>query len=103
MNIAFHYIYRDGANYKNFNTVIFKNNIDITIEEFKILLKTKLICEEYFYAEEWKLPDLHFGSWEDEFDHDFHSFEDINYTNETPNAELTMAEFLNIIKETDWV
>jgi len=89
-NITFHYIYRDGANYKNFNTVIFKNDIDITVEELTMLLKSKLMGEEYFYADELKLPDLHFGNWDAEIDHDFHTFEAINYTDEQSSAELSL-------------
>ena len=64
MNIAFHYLYRDGANYKNFSTIVFNNSIAITIEKLNTLLKLKLIGREYFYADEWGLPDLHFGSWD---------------------------------------
>jgi len=60
MNIAFHYIYRDGANYKNFNKVIFENDIDLALDRLKGILKSKLISEEYFYANDWKLPDLQF-------------------------------------------
>jgi hypothetical protein len=62
MNIAFHYLYRDGANYKNLNTVIFNNPQNVSLDALSELLKNKLISEEFFYANEWQIPDMHFGS-----------------------------------------
>jgi hypothetical protein len=100
MNIAFHYLYRDGANYKNLNTVIFDNPGDITLETLNQLLKDKLISEEYFYADHWKIPDMHFGSWDDEIDHQFHQFEAIEYTNEPPDSDLTLTEFIKLVEQT---
>jgi len=102
MNIAFHYLYRDGANYKNLNTVIFDNPNDITLETLSQLLKDKLISEEYFYANEWKIPDMHFGSWDNEIDHEFHQFETIEYTDEIANSEITLVDFIEIVKNTNW-
>jgi hypothetical protein len=56
-NIKFNYLYRDSANYENFNSVIFKNDLFICIEELEILTKFKLIYGEWFYADQWKLPE----------------------------------------------
>jgi len=99
MNIAFHYIYRDGANYKNFNRVIFENDLNLSIDHLKDILKSNLISEEYFYADDWKLPDLHFGSWDEEFDHDFHTFEGVEYVSDKPNITIKLSEFLKIVQE----
>ena len=98
MNIAFHYIYRDGANYKNFGTAIFRNDINIDLEAFKLILKNKLIIGEYFYADQLQLPDLHFGTWDNEIDHTFHEFESIEYTDEAANTQLSLDEFMGLIK-----
>lgn len=42
-----------------------------------------------------------FGSWDEEFDHDFHTFEGIEYANEKPNITIKLSEFLKIIQETN--
>jgi hypothetical protein len=97
-NIAFHYFYRDGANYKNFNTLIFENNINITLVELNKLIKSKLIEEEYFHVTDWNILDLHFGNWDDEFDHDFHTFDSINFTSEHSNTTQRLSEFINNIE-----
>ena len=97
-NIKFNYLYRDGANYKNYSFVIFQNPQNITIEDLLDLIKSKLIEEAWFYANQWKLPDLHFGKWNNEFDHTYHEFESIEYTNEALNSESTLAEFINTIR-----
>jgi hypothetical protein len=102
MNIAFHYLYRDGANYKNFNTVVFCNPDGVSLDTLNKLLKKKLISEEYFYASEWKIPDMHFGSWDSEIDHEFHQFGAIEYTTEVANSDITLAEFVEIITNTEW-
>ena len=99
MNIAFHYLYRDGANYKNLNTIIFKNPTNMDLETFSKILIDKLISEEYFYANKWQIPDMHFGSWDSEIDHEFHQFEAIEYTDEVPNSILTLTEFIELINE----
>jgi hypothetical protein len=100
MNIAFHYLYRDSANYKNFNSVVFDNPDGISLEVLNKLLKRKLISEEYFYSNEWKIPDMHFGNWDSEIDHGFHQFESIEYTNEVANAPITLSEFMEIVANT---
>jgi hypothetical protein len=102
-NVAFHYIYRDAANYKNFHAEIFKNPSGMNIDDTRLLIKQKFISEEYFYAAEIQVPDLHFGSWDEEFDHEFHEFAAIEYTDEPPNTLLNLGEFVTLIKNTNWI
>lgn len=61
------------------------------------LINSMLIEEAWFYVDKWKLPDLHFEKWNNEFDHTYHEFESIEYTNEAPNSELTLAKFIKAI------
>ena len=52
-NIQFHYLYRDGANYKNLNSVVSDNNLNpdnIGLSELEALIRTKLVDGEWFYA-----------------------------------------------------
>jgi len=101
-NIVFHYLYRDGANYKNLNSIVFDNNLNIELTELADLIGSKLICGEWFYANQWNLPDLHFGTWDSEIDHDFHEFEGVEYTDEPVNTTLDLTEFITTIKQTPW-
>jgi hypothetical protein len=98
MNIAFHYLYRDGANYKNFNTVIFNNPTEISIEQLQEWLKLRLIWFDNFDATEWKIPDIHFGSWDNEFDHTWHEFGGINYTKEPSNFSMPLWKWVAMIE-----
>jgi hypothetical protein len=95
-NIKFHSLYRDGGNYKKFHSVIFENDLSISVEELELLIKSKLIDGEWFYVDQWKLPDLHFDFWDNELDHTFHEFESIEYSDEEANSRIT--EFITILK-----
>jgi len=97
-NIKFNYLYSDGANYKNYSFIIFENSQEVSIKYLHNLIQSKLISETWFYVDQWKLPDLHFGTWDNEIDHTFHEFESIEYTSEAPNTQLTLKKFINLIK-----
>lgn len=97
-NIRFNYRYRNGANYKNHGFVIFDNPQQIKLEYLLFFIKSKLIDETWFYADQWKLPDLHFGTWDNEIDHTWHEFESIEYTDETANSELDLTDFIRAIE-----
>jgi hypothetical protein len=96
--IKLNYLYRDGANYKNLKSIIFNNSENITLSTVQNLIQSKLIGGEYFYANHWQLPDLHFGTWDDELDHSFHEFESVEYTEEEANGEIDLSSFINILK-----
>ncbi len=98
-NIKFNYLYRDGGNYKNYSSVIFANPDNIDLAGLEALIKSKLIYGEWFYVNEWKLPDLHFGVWDNEIDHTFHEFESVEYTDETGNAEIGLADFIVAVEK----
>lgn len=97
-NIKFSYLYRDGANYKKFHSVIFSNPTNIDLQEIETLIRSKLIFGEWFYVDQWKLPDLHFETWDKEIDHTFHEFESVEYTDEPSGGELCIEEFKKTIK-----
>ena len=96
-NIKLNYLYRDSANYKNFNSVIFKNDLSISIEELETLIKSKLIYREWFYADQWKLPELFSSFFDYTIDPTWHEFESLEYSEETPNSTLT--EFIELINK----
>ena len=98
-NIRFNYQYRDGANYKNHSFVIFDNPQQIKLDYLQPLIKSKLIDETWFYVDQWQLPDLHFGTWDNEIDHTWHEFESIEYTDETANTALDLIDFIRTIEK----
>jgi len=97
-SIKFNYLYRDAANYKNLNSLIFNNPESVTLSTIQDLIKSKLIGDSYFYADQWQVPDLHFGTWDNEFDHTFHEFESVEYTNEAADSVRDLVSFINILK-----
>jgi len=97
-NIQFNYLYRDGGNYKKSGFAIFANPDNIALLELEALIRSKLIDHEWFYVDQWKLPDLHFDTWDNELDHTFHEFESIEYTEEAITSKITLAEFTGLIK-----
>ena len=95
-NIKFSYRYRDGANYKNHSFITLNNPTNIALADLENIIHQKLIDGTWFYADKWNLPDLHFGTWDDEIDHTWHEFEDIEFTDETGEVEL--SHFLSAIR-----
>jgi hypothetical protein len=90
-------MYRDGANYKNHGEAIFTNPENIALQEAEKAIKAKLISEKYFYVNEWGLKDLHFEKWDNEIDHTWHEFVELEYTDEPPTDDRTLKEFLEIV------
>ena len=77
-NIKFNYRYRDGANYKNFGFVIFDNPDGVSIEVVDSIIKSKLIDETWFYADQWHLPELYLTTFDSKRDPTWHEFEVLN-------------------------
>ena len=98
-NIKFNYRYRDSANYKKFGFVIFNNPSNIELTELEMLIKSKLIDETWFYAHEWKLPELFSSFFDFKIDPTWHEFESVEYTDETA---LDLNEFIVAIKKQRW-
>jgi hypothetical protein len=84
-NIQFNYLYRDGGNYKKYNSVIFANPTNISLTELSNLIHSKLIDETWFYTEQWNLPDLRPETLDPDTDPTWHEFESIVYTDESVN------------------
>lgn len=97
-NIKFNYLYRDSANYKKFNWVIFNNASSTSIEELEILIRSKLIYGEWFYADQWKLPVIFSDTFDFKTDPTWHEFENIEYTDESPNTASGLNEFIKLLE-----
>ena len=74
MNIGFSYLYMDFSDYKKFNEIVFQNPTNKALQEVSKFIKDHLIEGQWFYASEWKVPNLHFDNWDSEDDYSFTSF-----------------------------
>jgi len=82
MNVRFNYLYRDGANYKQYGHTVFSNNSGLTSEEIENTIKACLIEANWFYADKWHLKDLQLYKWDEEIDHNWHEYENVELTGE---------------------
>ena len=99
-NVKFNYLYRCSGNYKKFTSVIFSNPDEFDLTELEALVKSKLIWETWFYAEEWKLPEIFTDIVDFRVDPTWHEFEDIEYTKEASNTSTSLTEFIELIERT---
>ncbi len=101
-DIKFSYLYRDASNYKNFGEIIFSNPTHLSIEILETIIKSKLIDGQWFFANDWEIPELYFKDRNDELDHSFHEYLCISATNDKANSELSLINFLRLVEGTNW-
>jgi len=92
-NIKLNYCYRDYANYKNFGEAIFTNPDNLSLEDIDAALHTRLMDDEWFYASQWGLKDLHFDKYDDEIDHPYHEYLGVEVTEEMSRKRLSWRSF----------
>jgi hypothetical protein len=90
-NIQFNYLYRDGGNYKKYNSIIFANPTNISLTELSSRIQSKLLDERWFYAEQWNLPDLRPETFDPDTDPTWHEFESIVHTDESVNFHIAWS------------
>lgn len=100
MNIKLSYLYRDASNYKQYHEVVFANPNNIPFKEIESIIRASLIDECWFVAKDWNLPDMHFKEyeWDEEKDHQWHEFESLEETAEAKTVEMSIEDFLEIIR-----
>jgi hypothetical protein len=100
LNIKFSYLYRDGANYKQFNEVIFSNPDNLSVNEIEKAISESLIDKTWFVADEWNLPNQFFDEymWNNEVDNNWHEFESVKETALKKTENISIKEFLKKIK-----
>jgi hypothetical protein len=99
LNLKFNYMYRDGSNYKQFGSVVFSNPDFLTPRLATEKLKQKLISTEYFVPQDWGLSRLHHHTYDPEIDHDWHEFENFEWTDEEVTDKREVKEFLEEIEK----
>ncbi len=95
-NVRLIYLYRDAANYKRLNTVVFSNDAQIHISEIEETIRRNLIDGFWFVADHWNLPNQFFTeyAYDVELDHDWHEYSGLENTFEIPNRIEDISEFL---------
>ncbi|HSF53529.1 MAG TPA: hypothetical protein VLA71_07250 [Algoriphagus sp.] len=93
-NLRLNYRYRDAHNYKEFGSVVFANPAGLSIKAATVLLREKLISEEFFVPQDWGLPRHHARPYDPEVDHEWHEFEEFELTAEPAQDEREIVEFL---------
>lgn len=96
-NLRLNYRYRDAHNYKEFGSVVFANPAGISVESATTLLREKLIAEEFFVPKDWGIPRLHSQPYNPEVDHEWHEFEEFEFTNEAVTDSREIGEFLEVL------
>lgn len=61
-------------------------------------LRQKLISNEFFVPQGWKLPRLQYHPYDPEIDHDYHEFESFEWTEENVTDGRKVEEFLEEIE-----
>lgn len=99
-NIKFNYLYRCSGNYKKFGSVIFSNPAGIKLLEVEVLIKPKLIDETWFYADQWRLPEIFTDIVNFRVDPTWHEFESVEDCVSPVNIILTLTDFITLISNT---
>ena len=79
--------------------MIFLNPKNRAREEVEKFVLDKLIDGQWFYCNEWGLPDLHFKEfgYDPEIDHEWHEFENLEETNEQADDNRNIEDLLSFI------
>ena len=103
-NIRFHYLYRDGSNYKNWAEVIFSNPDGLSLERIAKQLSESFMEDGLFVAGQVRIPEV-FLATEDQLtedDHCFHEYAEVTGTADAPTdlRHRSINEFLTeVVKE----
>ncbi len=102
MNILFYYKYRDGANYKQHNEIVFSNPLKREIKEIELIILEKLIDGLWFVADDWSIPNQFFKeyNWDNKIDHNWHEFDGIKESDKEVTEKNTIEDFIAVVKKT---
>ncbi len=101
-NVKFVYLYRDGANYKSWNEVVFTNPDRLDLEGIERSLIVAFLTDKLFIADQISVPDkfLFIEDQVTKFDHCYHEFDHVEICEEKPTDSLsrTVTSFLKDVK-----
>ena len=101
-NIKFVYLYRDGANYKSWDDIVFTNPDQLAIEEIEARLDTAFLVDKLFIAHQISIPEkfMFLDGKFTKFDHCYHEFDHVELCKEKPNDSLgrSITDFLKDVE-----
>jgi hypothetical protein len=101
-NIKFVYLYRDGANYKSWDDIVFTNPDQLAIEEIEDRLNAAFLVDRLFIAYQILIPEKfpYLDGKFTSFDHCYHEFDDDESCKEKPTDKLnrSISDFLNDVE-----
>jgi hypothetical protein len=97
-NVKFHYLYRDGSNYKKWADIVFSNADELSTETVTTGLREGFLEEGIFIAHQVHVPEV-FLALDDELtpdDHCFHEFDSVESTSDVANdpSGRSIREFM---------
>ena len=107
--IKFNYVYRDGANYKSWDDVIFANPDKLALDEIESRLVDAFLPDKLFIAHQISVPEkfLFLDGYFSKFDHCYHEFDNVEFCKEKPtdNLNRSITDFLKdveLISQEGW-
>ena len=94
MNVVFEYLYRDGANYKNWGEAVLPTTSGQTLEQLDRQIRRSLIDGAYFVAEEALLPTLYFSTRDITVDHGWHEYSEISWTESDATVACSIEDVI---------
>lgn len=101
-NVKFVYLYRDGANYKSWDDIVFTNSEQLALEEIEGRLDAAFLVDRLFIAHQISIPEkfLFLDGKFTKFDHCYHEFDHVELCKENPTDSLnrSIADFLSAVE-----
>ena len=101
-NVKFVYLYRDGANYKSWDDIVFVNSEQQTLEEIENRLAAAFLVDRLFIAHQVSIPEKFlFLDWKfTKVDHCYHEYDHVEFCKEKPtdNLNRSISDFLNDVE-----
>ena len=73
------------------------STLNINLQEFEDLIKSKLIYDMWFYADRWNLPELFTDYVDFRVDPTWHEFENVEFTDEAATSKQSLSELMELI------
>ena len=99
-NVCFHYLYRDASNYKSWGEVVFESAQNTNLDELERKVRSALIDESFFTAEEVGIPTLYFKNWNQLQDVTWHEFSGLTSTDSPSTMEGSIEALITLLRAT---
>ena len=98
MNVEFEYMYRDFGNFKNYNSVVFGNQLDLSADEIHRTICGILGGDHNFEAAQLGLPEMFFKQfpYDPELDWPMHEYYAVKES-DLPVNDLERRDILDLI------